>query len=222
MVTIVSAGRLRRKWGRASAPVAMRLETTSPSLLSRVRDGADVEAWREFDARYGSLVVRYCRQCGLQLSDAEDIRQVVMMRLARSLRTFSYDRRRGRFRTYLGTVVRNEVARHFGRPIPPWSGVEEEEEQNLDEAPDRTDADGKWEREWMLHHLRLAMRRARETFHPRSMRVFEHLLEGRSVEEVAGSFSMDPQAVHKVKQRIRDRLKQFVAGQVLDEEFPDG
>src|SRR5262249_59654030 len=59
--------------------------TTPPTLLSRLRDTGDQEAWRTFDRRYGDLIVQYCRGQGLQQSDAEDIRQAVMTTLAHAM-----------------------------------------------------------------------------------------------------------------------------------------
>ena len=59
--------------------------TTHPTLLSRVRDHEDHRSWREFDSRYRELILRFCRRRGLQQSDAEDVRQIVMLNLARAL-----------------------------------------------------------------------------------------------------------------------------------------
>ncbi len=73
----------------------MSSSTTSPTLLSRVRNPADKVAWREFDARYGEMIVRYGRRRGLQHADAEDIRQIVMVRLSKALLAFNYSPRRG-------------------------------------------------------------------------------------------------------------------------------
>ena len=91
-------------------------DLTRPSLLSRVRDGSDQAAWREFEAKYRELLMRYCRARGLQQSDADDVRQLVMMNLAQSLRNFEYSPEKGRFRSYLGRVVRNSISRYFSRP----------------------------------------------------------------------------------------------------------
>ena len=62
-----------------------RLNVTRASLLSRLKDGTDQNAWWEFDRAYRDLILSYaCRQ-GLQPADAEDVRQLVMMNLARSM-----------------------------------------------------------------------------------------------------------------------------------------
>lgn len=199
----------------------MEHETTQPSLLSRVRDPSDDAAWREFDQKYRELILRYCRARGLQAADAEDVRQIAMTNLAKSLRSFEYDRARGRFRSYLGQVVRSGISRHFSRPgSRPQaldSGV-----LAIVEAEQDVDADEMWEQEWVRHHYRLAMQQVRATFEVRSVEIFDRLLAGDTVNTVAGDYQTTTQAVHKVKQRIRDRLKELIAAQVKDEDDLDG
>jgi len=74
-------------------------ETTRPSLLYRVRRTDNAEAWVQFERRYGPLILAYALKRGLQLSDAENIRQRVLIGLSRSLPTFTYGASRGRFRS---------------------------------------------------------------------------------------------------------------------------
>ena len=79
-----------------------------------------------------------------------------------------------------------------------------------------------WEREWMHHHLRLAMQTLRATFEPRSLDVFGRLMDGDPIDHVAAAFGMTTDAVHKVKQRVRRRLRELVAAQCRQEDDPDG
>lgn len=195
----------------------MDADTTSPTLLSRVRDPADTAAWREFDSRYGELVLRYCRRRGLQHSDAEDVRQMVMLKVSRALRDFKYDPRRGRFRGFLWRIVRNENLRYVTRPNTAPNRVGTYGSPAVEPAAPR-DMDEVWEEEWTHHHLRMAMRRIRETFDPRSVSVFESLLSGEAVDAVARQTGMTRDAVHKVKQRVRDRLKDLIAEQISEED----
>ena len=196
----------------------MHSETTSATLLARLRSGDDEYAWREFDGRYGDMILRFCFRSGLQLPDAEDVRQLVMLRLSNALGTFEYSPERGRFRNYLGRIVKNEIARKIGRPRATHERVVDLGEElggppGLDAASDE-----RWEQEWMHHHLRVGMRRIRQTYEPRSVQIFERLLEGDSVRQVAERFGTSEQAVHKVKQRIRNMLKRVIASQVRAEE----
>ena len=191
--------------------------TTQPSLLSRLRDLDDHAAWREFDRRYRDLILRYCRRRGLQQTDAEDVRQMVMLNLARQLRTFQYRPERGRFRGYLGRVVANAIHRHFRRPKAADRGLDTSVASGL-AAEDSGELDQEWESEWMLHHYRIAMNTVRESAEPKSVAIFERLLAGETTDGVATDLSMTRDAVHKVKQRMRDRLKEQVAKQIRDEE----
>ena len=69
---------------------------TRPSLLRRVQNSGDGQAWREFDERYRDLILRYCRRRDLQEADAEDVRQQVMLGLTQSLPRFTYDPTKGK------------------------------------------------------------------------------------------------------------------------------
>jgi RNA polymerase sigma-70 factor (ECF subfamily) len=188
---------------------------TQPSLLSRVRDPADQAAWRDFESKYRDLVLRYCRRRGLQATDAEDILQATLLKLMRSLPGFVYDPSRGRFRDYLYRVVRNAItdlaARQAGRPHAVDTDV-------LAAAAGEQTTDQQWEEEWTDHHYRQAIATVRTTFDAKSVAIFERLLAGDPAEGVAASFDMNVMAVHKVKQRVKDRLRELVEAQIAEED----
>jgi RNA polymerase sigma-70 factor (ECF subfamily) len=52
---------------------------TRPSLIRRLRDSGDAEAWQEFVAIYQPLVYRLARGKGLQDADAQELVQDVMI-----------------------------------------------------------------------------------------------------------------------------------------------
>ncbi len=201
--------------------------TTRATLLSRVRDPEDQAAWNEFDRKYRDLILLYSRRRGLQHWDAEDVRQVVMMSLSRALRGFRYDRSRGSFRGYLGRVVRNAVFGHLARPgrdAAPLdvdalaNGEASEKSGALSDSGGFDELDELWEREWMNHHYRLAMQTIRERFQPQSIAVFDRLLAGEGVSEIARHFETSDEAVRKIKQRIRQRLQELIEEQVHEED----
>ncbi len=93
---------------------------TRPSLLARVRDVRDADAWQTFVTLYAPLVYRYVRQRGLQDADAADLTQDVMSAVARSIRTFEYRPERGRFRDWLRTIAHGSWAGSCeGDPVDP-------------------------------------------------------------------------------------------------------
>lgn len=196
-------------------------EPTRPSLLLRLRDPSDAAAWRDFDQTYRDLILGYCRARGLQLGDAEDVRQTVMMNLSKAAQgSFEYRPERGRFRNYLARIVQNAIRRHFSRPNQPAQRLVTEMESVL-AAPAEDATDALWEQEWVRHHFRQAMRQVKKDFESRSVRVFERLLDGAPVAAVAAEFELSTQAVHKVKQRIRKRMEEEIARQIAAED-PEG
>jgi RNA polymerase sigma-70 factor (ECF subfamily) len=77
---------------------------TSATMLARVQNPADREAWNEFVARYGPRIKQWCRRWNVQEADAEDVTQEVLLRLAQKMRDFRYDPSRS-FRAWLKTVT---------------------------------------------------------------------------------------------------------------------
>ncbi len=66
------------------------------------------------------------------------------------------------------------------------------------------------------------MRTIQDTFDRQSIEAFDRLVAGESVADVAQACGMSTQAVHKVKQRIRNRMHELIAAQVREEDQPDG
>ena len=89
---------------------------TRPSLLEQLRDGGDPLAWDEFFHRYWPMVYAFARRRGCSEHTAEEIVQEVMMKVFSQRDFFQYDPERGRFRDWLGTLVRNELAEYLRRP----------------------------------------------------------------------------------------------------------
>ena len=198
----------------------MGFESTRPSLLSRVRDAADELAWREFEGLYGPLILGYCRRLGLQLADAEDVRQIVMTDLSKTLPGFHLQPARGKFRTYLGKVVKNAVSRYRRRHNAPPRALSSTILATTPES-DASASDQDWEQEWILHHYRLAMQQLRSTYDARSLKVFDELVAGKTIANVASLFDATPAAIRKIKQRVKERLQELVAAQIENEDNPD-
>ena len=97
---------------------------TSATLLGRLRRSpADEAAWCEFVDRYGRMIYRWCLRWKLQQVDAEDVTQIVLLKLADKMRTFVYDRARS-FRAWLKTVTHHAWQDYADtrRRFPPGAG----------------------------------------------------------------------------------------------------
>ncbi len=205
---------MKERWHRISR---VSTESTHPSLLVRVRDPQDAEAWREFDQRYRDLVLRYSCRMGLGYWDAEEVRQLVMIRLASALRQFEYDPAKGKFRGYLARVIRSALQEHARlqdrQPRAMKSG-------ELESLPDESSPtwEEAFESEWIMHHYRLALAKVRQGHQPRTLEVMDRILKGESPNSIASSLAMKVNAIYKTKERLRNDLRDQIASQVRDEE----
>lgn len=192
--------------------------TTRVTLLAHLRDSTDAEAWVRFESIYREMLVRYCRCRGVQSCDADDVVQAVFMRLIAGLRRFEYDPRKGRFRAYLHRCVASALVdwrRRQPRDRAAWRCDEAELAAVGESEPPE------WEREWVAHHYRLAVTELRRSVDSRAIEIFEAIVAGRQIAEVARTMGMTEQAVYKSQQRLRARLRDQIRRQIDDEDGRD-
>src|SRR5262249_9582718 len=119
-----------------SAPV------TSVSLLVRLRDARDGDAWRQFVRLYAPLVYRHARRKGLQDADAADPPQDVLCAASAAAGRLAYDPARGTFRGWLFTLAHRRLCDFLSRRRRPGHGSGDSEVQRLlDEQPAPDEAD---------------------------------------------------------------------------------
>ena len=119
--------------------------TTQATLIERLRDGDAVMAWEEFFQRYWRLIYAAARTRGCREHTAEEIVQEVMLTVFQQRDVFRYDPKRGRFRDWLRTVVRNAVAEHRRAPAQRVRGRGGESEDHAAEPADDRAPDQAWE-----------------------------------------------------------------------------
>ncbi len=199
---------------------------THPSLLVRVRDSGNDDAWRTFVDIYAPLVYRFVRRRGLQDADAADMAQEVMAEVARSIRAFEYQPERGRFRDWLFLITRRRLARFFDRRSRRAEEHCQTEvlEQAGNVAPDSDWAealhnppDPDWAEAFNNRILEAALSRIRPQFEDATWRAFERVwLGGRSAADTANELSMRIHSVYMAKSRVLKRLTEEVRDIVED------
>jgi RNA polymerase sigma factor (sigma-70 family) len=184
---------------------------TRPSLLMRVRDLEDADAWREFVRLYTPLVFGHCARHGLQEADAADVAQEVMRVAAQTMPEFQYDAQRGKFRGWLLQTTRHRLYKFFARrQRAPQSASETAIERFLDQAPG-TDEQARWEEDYRQRLFDWAAEKARPEFQPATWEAFWlTAVESVSVKEVANRVGISIGAVYIARSRVTARLRELV------------
>ena len=81
---------------------------TRLTLIQRVKNQYNENAWEEFAAVYKNYIYAIIRRMNISEHDAEDIQQKVMMKLWKILPELKHEEIR-RFRSYLSTITKNTV-----------------------------------------------------------------------------------------------------------------
>jgi RNA polymerase sigma-70 factor (ECF subfamily) len=180
------------------------VNTTSASLLERLRRPGAADAWERFVRLYTPLLYHWARQTGLQQADASDLVQDVFLVLLEKLPEFSYDRTRN-FRSWLRAVTLNKWRDRCKRRAPALLGPQVE---GL-EGPAEADGAALFaEEEYRRYLTARALEVAQSEFEPRTWKaVWEHLVDGKPAPQVARELGMTPGAVYAARFRLIGRLR---------------
>jgi RNA polymerase sigma factor (sigma-70 family) len=184
---------------------------TSASLLMRLRAApADQAAWAEFVDRYGRKLLGWCRHWGLQESDAQDVTQDVLLRLAVKMREFVYDPARS-FRAWLKTLARHALSDFCDDRGRVGAAGGSQAVQILQSVEAREDLVRQLEDEFDRELLEEAIMRVRSRVVPKTWRAFELTAhEGRSGAEAAEELGMTAAAVFVARGRVQKLLQEEV------------
>lgn len=188
---------------------------TRPSLLGRLANWDDQQSWEEFRALYSGLIHRTAMRAGLTESEAQDIEQETLVRVAKNIREF--DPAGGNFKGWLLNQVRWRIGDHFRRRAAEEKHrhhvIRQEEDHTATEervaAPE--DLQRIWEEEWHKTLLEQAVARVCRRANPKHAQILDLcVLRGQSVAEVARALDVSLMTVYLVKTRLGQELKREV------------
>jgi RNA polymerase sigma-70 factor (ECF subfamily) len=185
---------------------------TRASLIVRLKDRADQEAWGVFVEVYRPVVYRLACHKGLQHADAEDLAQQVLVAVAGAVHRWQPDAARGRFRTWLHRIAHNLIVNMLTRGGRDRAAGGEGPRDLLDEqaAPEGPESE-LLRTEYRREVFAWAARQIRPEFQPDTWMAFWHTaVEGREVADVARLLSKKPGAVYAARGRVMRRLRDKV------------
>jgi RNA polymerase sigma factor (sigma-70 family) len=185
---------------------------TRPSLLVRLIDRTDQEAWHEFAQIYGPVVYRLALRKGMQHFDAEDLAQQVLTAVSKAIDRWQIDRARAKFRTWLHRIAHNLIINALTRGARDRAtGSAGSFEQLLQQpASDGPDSD-LVRMEFRREVFRWAAEQIRHEFRPATWDAFWlSAVENQSIEQVAERLQISCGAIYAARSRVMRRLKEKV------------
>lgn len=185
------------------------VNTTSLSLIERLRQPGEEEAWGRLVELYTPLLFFWCRKMGLREQDAADLVQDVFAVLVQKLPEFCYDPGKS-FRGWLRTILVNkwrdcERRRALAPPVNDPEALARLADPDLEE--------NLWEAEYRQHLVGRALELMQAEFQPSTWKAcWETVVADRPAAEVAAELGLSVDAVYTAKSRVLRRLRRELQG----------
>jgi RNA polymerase sigma-70 factor (ECF subfamily) len=187
------------------------LPDTRESLLLRVGDPANAEAWREFVAIYRPAIYRLARRRGLQDCDADDLAQRVLITISGKITDWRPTSSHGAFRAWLSVIARNLIVNALTRRQPDLGKGGSSVIERLQQQPAGEDAAPEFDDEQRRAIFRLASEQVRQEFQESTWLAFWlTAVEAVPIGEAARRLGKNEGVVYASRSRVMRRLKERV------------
>ena len=186
---------------------------TRNTLIARLVDRCDAEAWDQFVAIYEPLVYRLALAKGFQDADAREISQEVLMAVSRAVDRWEPDVARGRFRDWLFRIARNLMINFMTRRQHQGlahGGTDFNELLNQQVDPD-SEASKEFNLEYRREVFRWAAGRVKTQVKDATWQAFWMTsVQQVPIRRAAESLGVSVGAIHIARSRVRSRLREQV------------
>jgi RNA polymerase sigma-70 factor (ECF subfamily) len=186
---------------------------TRQSLLVRLKDPRDSQAWEEFVAIYAPLIDRLARARGFQQADAADLAQEVFRAVAGAIGRYDPDSARGSFRGWLFRIARNLMINLMAaRRIRPQASGDSDVRELLDQVPAPDGAEtALFEAEYRRRLFHWAAEQVRVEFRDSTWKAFWlTAVEGQPPDHAASAAGISVGAVYIARSRVMARLRAVI------------
>lgn len=186
---------------------------TRASLILRLRNRDDLDAWQQFTEIYQPLVFRLARRKGFQDSDAADVAQEVLLRVANAVERFDPESSKGSFRGWLFQIARNLMITFLQKDQKrPIAGGPDQLMALVENKADPESLESRlFDDEYERQVFSWATQRIRGSFQANTWDAFwRTAIEQQSAVDVAADLQLSVGAVYIARSRVIKRLRDEV------------
>jgi RNA polymerase sigma-70 factor (ECF subfamily) len=204
----------------AKSPV--NLNQTRASLLNRLKNLDDQESWRDFYDTYSNLIYQVAFKSGLTDTEAKEVLQETMIRIAKKMPDFKYDPARS-FKGFLlhetGFRIKDQFGkRHPERQAPGRKPGETSRTATIDRIPDPAGSvlDDVWNAEWEKNLFDRAIKKVKGQIRDgkaqsRQYQLFDlYVIKQWPAQKVADAMGVKIGQVFLAKHRITALIKKAI------------
>jgi RNA polymerase sigma-70 factor (ECF subfamily) len=188
-------------------------------LMALSSDPGDQAAWAAFVDRYGPQIHAWCLRWKLQEADAQDVTQMVLVKLVRHLPNFAYDPSRS-FRGWLRTLTAHSWNDLLGEQIRGVRGSGDADvAEMLNTVQARDDLVRHLEETFDQELLELAKEEVSRRVEPHTWEAFRlTAIEGVDAAEVASRLGIRVATVYRARHVVQTMLRETLAALESGEE----
>ncbi len=186
------------------------MNSTSESLLLRLRSPDDHQAWSKFVRLYTPLLFYWARRTGLQSQDAADLAQDVLTLVFQKLPAFEYDPAKS-FRAWLRTVTMNKFREWCRKKSIGAIDVTQSAWGNI--ASQSSQAQSTWDLNYQQALVARAMDLLEPEFQPATWAALkQYAVSGVSAKEVAAESGLSVWTIYAAKSQLMVRIREELEG----------
>lgn len=182
---------------------------TRHTLLARIRDPQDSEAWKEFIDFYKNYIYVIVRSMNIKPHDADDILQQVTLKLWKNLPTHLHDPKKGRFRAWVSTVTKNTVISFIKKQqtrADKMDQAQKQEESSYLKGIKLPEIDTIAQKEWEVFVTNTALENIEERFTIQAIQAFKMNISGTPPDEISKKIGVSRDSVYKYISRVKVRF----------------
>ncbi|MCA9176199.1 MAG: sigma-70 family RNA polymerase sigma factor [Planctomycetales bacterium] len=186
------------------------MHETSLSLLNRLRRSPESESWDRLMELYAPLLQTWLRKYDVQVSDADDLTQEVLLAVSKDLDQFEHAGQPGAFRGWLKAILVNRLRKFWrSRDRRPQARGDSDIDARLAQLDDpSSEMSLIWNREHDQFVLRQLLTLAQPHFTSDTWTAFCRVaLDGAKPDVVAEELGISLNAVCLAKSRVLRRLR---------------
>jgi len=185
------------------------MNSTSASLLLRLKSINDNEAWGRFVELYTPLIFYWARKSGLNQQDAADLSQEVLTLLVNKIPEFHYNSGKS-FRSWLRTVTLNKHREQLRRKTLRYDAATQSALINF---ADSSESQQFWEKDYQVQLIHRAIELMRPDFESKTWDACrEFMTSEKPANQIAQETGVSVWTIYSAKSRMLKRLRQELDG----------